>query len=713
MKKPSQINHLIKRILILLITSHFFYGAQAQTYDEIIANLESQLKEYSTRQDTHKVNLLNNLSYAYRRNNPAKIDSFAKAALKLSEELDYAKGKGIAYKNLGTAEYKMSGSVDIIIEHYKKAIFWSKAANDKYTQVAAMNNIGLTYQAKFAYDKSIASFQKAIEIHNENLPEDRLKLLLLGNLGDTYLKLDDYQKAREYYDKLFKAAEYLKDEKTLIIHSETQALLLLKLNEPEKAMALIQDVLPKLKKYGDHQGIVKIQIILSGILLENEEFSRAHEVLNAAQASIKKYNLKVEQCGIFLNLSKIYLAEKKILKAKESGSNALACMDKNPDAYARMLTVKHLIHVYHADNDAVKAGALFSLYNELLNEYKDVQKQKAYMKTELAYQVKNKEAENTILLAKQKENDATILSQKTFNKSLSIIVFLSLLLFCLAIRAYFLKQKQNKVLDQRVFERTAELADLNQELLQSNKQLGRSNEELEKFAYIASHDLKQPLCTIVNFSKLLAKETVQSQNSDSQQYLNYILDSGGRMMNLIEDVLEYSKVDKKNQEVETIDLNQLVGEVKLMISSFVAQKNAKIEIIKPLPSIQFDKTRMLMVFKNLMENGIKYNTSGKPSVLISSKQEEDGIKILFQDNGIGIDKKFHHKLFKMFSRLQNHRDYEGTGLGLSICKKVADNMGGEIGITSNKKAGSLFYFCIPNALIVESTVVAEELMLVG
>lgn len=708
MRKRQLKNYLKRGGLLILFMGHLLYGVQAQSYDEIIHNLASQLKE-NTLRDTHKVNLLNELSYAYRRNDPEKIESFAKEALQLSEQLNYAKGKGIAYKNLGTAEYKLSGSIDNIVEYYKKSIFWSKEAKDYYTQIAAMNNVGLTYHAKFAYDESIGILQEALELHQEYLREDRLKLLLLGNLGDIYLKLEDYQKAREYYDELTKVAVRLKDEKTKILNTETKALLLFKLNEPEQAIALIEDALPKLKAFGDYQSVARTQLLLSNILLDKDAFKKAHGVLKEAQASIQKYNLKVEQCGIFLNLSKIYLAEQKMSQAKEVGNLALTCTEENPNAYERMLTVKHLIRVYHANNEAKEAGVLFTLYNELQKEYADVQKQKAYIKTELAYKVKHKEAENALLLAQQRESEAIIESQEIFTTSLLAILLLSIILVCLVARAYFLKQKQNVLLDRKVLQRTAALDDSNKELVQSNKKLAQSNQELEKFAYIASHDLKQPLCTVIDFSKLLAKDVEHSPNPESKLYLEHILDSGGRMMNLIEGVLEYSTIDKKNQELETIDLNQLVAEVEGTIAAYLTEKNAQIKIVNRLPSIKYDKTEMLMVVKNFIENGIKYNTSEQPTVIISSHQENDFIKISFQDNGIGIEEQYHHKLFQMFSRLQNHRDYEGTGLGLSICKKIVDGMGGEIGIARQDQPGSLFYVSIPASMLVASDTPVMEL----
>ena len=695
--------YLKKGGLLTLFLIQFFHWGTAQSYDEIIKGLESQLKEYAL-QDTHRVNLLNDLSYAYRRNDPMKIDSFARVALRLAEELGYAKGKGIAYKNLGSAEYKLSGSIDKIIEHYRKSIFWSKQANDYYTQVACMNNLGLTYGAKFAYDESIETLQKALDFHKKNLPENRLKLLLLGNLGDIYLKLEDYEQARYYYDELTESAIRLHDKKTMILNTETQSLLLFKLNEPEQAIKLIDQRLPKLKEIGDYQSIVKTQIILSNILLDKKEFQAARKVLNEAQATIKKFNLKVEQCGIFLNLSKIYFAEQNIEEAKKIGNIALTCTEGNPDAHLQMRVAKHMIHVFHADKDAVGAAELFVRYNELQKAYSDLQKQKAYVKTELAYKVKNKEAENALLLAKQRESEATIQSQEIFNNSLLAILLLSLFLVFFAARAYFLKQKQNKELDQKVLERTAALDESNKELMYSNKKLAQSNKELEKFAYIASHDLKQPLCTIVNFSKLLTKEVATSPNPESKLYLKHILDSGGRMMNLIEDVLEYSKLDKKEHELEMVDLNQLVGGVEIMLSAYIEERNAQIQIVNPLPVIEGDKTQLLIVFKNFIENGLKYNTSEAPKIIISSQQAQDFRRVYFQDNGIGIEEEYHHKLFQMFSRLQNHQNYEGTGLGLSICKKIADSMGGEIGIDNECKTGSSFYFGVPNSLVLSEPV---------
>lgn len=701
MKNGYLQNGLKRGGFIALLLFNLIFGIQGQSYDEIIINLEQDLKEFNL-QDTHRVNLLNNLSYAYRRNNPTKIESYAKQALQLSEQLNYDKGKGIAYKNLGIAEYKLSGNKDRIIEFYREAIIWSKKANDHYTHIACLNNLGLCFKSEFAYDKSIEAFQKALSLHDEYLPANRLKLLLLGNIGDTYVTLEDFQNAQQYYDELFEVAKELKDEKTLMIHVETKALLLCKLHKHDEAVQVIEEALPKLKAFGDYQSIVKTQIVYSNILLDQKNFKKAYEVLNDAQSNIQTYNLKAEQCGILLNLSKVYLAENKIIKAKEAGSAAFTCGLKNPDAYLKMETAKHLVRVYHANNEVAKAAELFAQYNDLQKEHSDIQKQKAYIKTELSYKVKHKEAENALLLAKQRESEVTIQSQKTFMSSLLIILLLSFILVAFAVRAYILKQKQNKILDKKVLVRTAELNQSYKKLEKSNKKLAQSNKELEKFAYIASHDLKQPLSTILNFSKLLSKEVENTQHSESKLYLKYILDSGKRMMNLIEDVLEYSKLNIEDQALETIDLNELVEEVKEMSESYLEKRNALIKIKDPLPIIKGDKNRMLIVFKNLIENGVKYNTSEKPTIIISNKKEGDFFKISFHDNGIGIEEQYHDKLFQMFCRLQNHHDYEGSGLGLSICKKIINSLGGKIGLENQSKQGSSFYFELPISVVISS-----------
>lgn len=277
-----------------------------------------------------------------------------------------------------------------------------------------------------------------------------------------------------------------------------------------------------------------------------------------------------------------------------------------------------------------------------------------------------------------------------------------------ALFAYRIKRTQNDLLEEKVKERTKALNESYQKLERSNQELERSNEELERFAYIASHDLKQPLNTVISFSGLLNRELEGTLNTKGSSYLNFIVKGASQMKNLIEAILEYSKLSQEKREPQVIDLNLLVGEVTDSISDLIDRKNARVNIKGTLPVLQYEKIRILLLFKNIIENGVKYNQSEIPTITIQQSDYKTFTRLSFLDNGIGIEERFFPKLFKMFSRLQNNKDYEGTGLGLSLCKKIVNNMGGEISIESESGKGSTFHVDIPSDLFVTNASFEKE-----
>ncbi|MGB1243290.1 MAG: sensor histidine kinase [Chitinophagales bacterium] len=235
----------------------------------------------------------------------------------------------------------------------------------------------------------------------------------------------------------------------------------------------------------------------------------------------------------------------------------------------------------------------------------------------------------------------------------------------------------------------------NQITIEQNKTLEIQNQELERFTYIASHDLKSPLSNIMGFSDLIEEELKDGNYDTALQYLSYIQTSSKRMSYLIEDILEFSKIREGNKENrKNIDLNSIVETVKQSLRQQIESKNAKISY-QYLPSYYCNETEISLLFQNLIQNGIKYNTQTEPNIKIWSSQNEESILLHFKDNGIGIDTKHHHQIFEYFKRLHNQTEYEGTGIGLGLCKKIVQNYNGQINIKSIINQGSIFTITLP------------------
>lgn len=246
----------------------------------------------------------------------------------------------------------------------------------------------------------------------------------------------------------------------------------------------------------------------------------------------------------------------------------------------------------------------------------------------------------------------------------------------------------NKDLENRVEDRTRELT-------AANKELGRSNEELQDFAYVASHDLQEPLRKIAAFSNLLEEDYGKLLPQDAHVYMEGLQKSSERMRTLISDLLTYSRVTTQAQPFRTINMRKVVLEVIDDMHARIQESNANVSMGK-LGSVQADPLQLRLLLQNLISNAVKYAKPGVlPRVTIHSEAADGVCKIYVQDNGIGFEEQYLDRIFTIFQRLHGKNQYEGTGIGLAICKKIVDRHGGTITASSKLGEGTTFIVTLP------------------
>ena len=233
-------------------------------------------------------------------------------------------------------------------------------------------------------------------------------------------------------------------------------------------------------------------------------------------------------------------------------------------------------------------------------------------------------------------------------------------------------------------------------LKESEAKLLQSNRELQRFAYIASHDLKTPLRNITSFLSLIQRHIQKKyEDPELQEFLRYAVTGARQMNQLIVDVLEFSKLGSDQPGLEQmVNLNEIIREVRQSLNPIFQEKNVRLSLDK-LPEIPADPSRMKQLFQNLIENGIKYNNSENPTIAIQYFDQNDAHVIMVKDNGIGIDETYSEKIFEMFLRLHDSSEYEGSGIGLAICKKIVEQHGGYISLKSKEGKGSRFIVSLP------------------
>jgi light-regulated signal transduction histidine kinase (bacteriophytochrome) len=233
-------------------------------------------------------------------------------------------------------------------------------------------------------------------------------------------------------------------------------------------------------------------------------------------------------------------------------------------------------------------------------------------------------------------------------------------------------------------------------LFKLNEELARSNKELEQFAYVASHDLQEPLRMVSIFTQMLAQRYGDTLDENAREYIKFAVDGSKRMYNLINGLLAYSRIQTKGKEFTEVDINNVLEEILRNLSLQIEKVNAVISL-SDMPVIYADKSQMIQLFQNLISNSIKFS-KGIPKIKVSSIEHDDYYLFSVKDEGIGIDPQYFERIFQIFQRLLPREEYEGTGIGLSICKRIVERHGGKIWVKSKPEKGSTFWFTIKKEL---------------
>lgn len=226
-----------------------------------------------------------------------------------------------------------------------------------------------------------------------------------------------------------------------------------------------------------------------------------------------------------------------------------------------------------------------------------------------------------------------------------------------------------------------------------NSDLQRSNEELERFAYVASHDLQEPLRMVASYTELLSRRYRDSLDDDAREFIDFASDGARRMQRLIADLLEFSRIKTRGGRLEPVDLGETIENVLHDLQLTIRETGTEVHVSR-MPRVMADPGQIESLFQNVISNAIKYRGDKLPIIEINAMRQNGFWNIMVSDNGIGISKDHYDRIFVLFQRLHGRKDYAGTGIGLALCKRIVERHGGRIWLESTVGVGTDFHFTL-------------------
>lgn len=606
---------------------------------------------------------------------PDKYIPAYEAAAKTAESMADS-FKTTIYNDLAIVHRK-NGSYRIAFSYYEKVLAIAEKINDYEMISDAYHGLGLLHRETGIYDKATNYFLKSLDIsvrtqHKKNIIVSHI------DIAETYLKAKDYEKALIHIEKAHQLALVQKGQSVKESESNIQLANVLKCY----GAILFErgDTEGALKKYEEAIAIYRLidyKVYIARTLMQIADIHFKRKEFNQVAATYKEC-LKYE--AQFLDLDQAEWHYKMGLLNREQ--------NKNAEAEAEFL--KSLSIAEKLDYKEIAQRANYQLFLIFFNRHENT-RALAYLNTSKALSDSLFNADKTKRTAEmelkfdteKRENEINTLKAREtrFLLVVSISAFLMIVLFL----GFLIQMRGRSFSAMKV---------KNDEIQQQYRRLEESNEILSQFAYVAAHDLKEPLRSIGSYVGLIQMKYAKDLPPDAKEYMQFVNSGVKRMYSLLTDLLDFSQVISQQPGAEVIRPDEVLEDVKANLRNAIESKNAQVVCEANLPSIRMNRSHLLQLFQNLIGNALKFTTS-TPLVTIGGREENGHIVLTIQDNGIGINKEYGNKVFVLFQQLNKKDKFEGTGIGLTICKNIVEKYNGKIWFDSEENIGTKFYISIP------------------
>ncbi len=665
---------LILILSTLGLESQAFFKLKQPTRDQLLHEYEELIVDYEQ---------------VYRQDEKLEMD-YALRLYTLSVELDIDSATFVHAYELSNLYYDLD-SISKSFEYAYIAESYIDSLTDPPESVGfLLNNMGTLYNYIGDYQTGLQYFYRSLDFYQKHLPA--YQSYPLGNIAEYHAYFEDYETAIEYIDRTRVYTEQLQEQEDAYeyyynhIYDEGKtAEWLIAQNQSEKAekhyevLLSIEDSLYDEEPYDRsylldayYQGMLDLAISLERYEDARRFLDLAHEhVFEVSRHRINYLEMKyLFEVGRF---EEFYQSIEDLSVKEEDFLLQSHVLDLKVRAYERLSDKTRLIESLEAKNELQKKRLKFYQNN-----------QQDFLDIRLALSQKEQE-----LAQLQQENEISDLRIR--NQGYQLLLVLSLLSLAISSVAYLYINRRKRLQYATSLEKEVELK--TRSLNKLNQDLSQKNEELRQFNYMVAHDLKEPIRSIVGFTKLLRLKT--QDQKELQTYTGIIEKSGMQLSNLVADIQMYQSSESDEETAVSTPLKDVVEEVKSTLSTFISERNAAVSYHN-LPTVTLQRSMMFIVFQNLIENGIKYNESNTPAISIWSEKVGAEYHIYVKDNGIGIDDDYHDMVFQMFQRLHTRSEYAGSGIGLSTTKKILRKMGAQIRILDSVVGqGTTFEIVLP------------------